>query len=113
MLQRLDLRSARFDRLSECVEFKGRGITLAVTLDTLEASANRELTPEEAVLEAVDIERRLARLGEILPADDGRVLVTRERLLNDGRFAVGEADAKDTGQDRNRRKGENPSCRST
>lgn len=91
MLQRLDLKTVRYDRLSECVEFQGRGITLGVTLDALAANANRDLTPEEAVREAVDIERRLARLAEILPADDGRVVVTKDRLLNDGKFAIEEA----------------------
>ena len=86
MVQRLDIKSARYDRLSECVLMDGRGITLAVTRDGLEALYDAELEPEEAVVRAVEETRRLTRLAEIVPADDGRVLVTRKHLLSDGRY---------------------------
>lgn len=66
----------------------GRNIVLAVTRDALEALYGRELEPDEAVLKAVDEAKRLTRLAEILPADDGRVLVTKDRLLNDGKFGA-------------------------
>ncbi len=89
MLQRLDIKTVRYDRMSEAVLMDGRKIVLAVTKDALEALYNRELDPEEAILRAVDEAKRLTRLAEILPADDGRVLVTRDRLLNDGKFNAG------------------------
>ena len=86
MIQRLNIKSARYDRLSECVLMEGRGITLAMTKDALEALYDSEFEPEEAVIKAVEETRRLTRLAEIVPADDGRVLVTKKHLLSDGRY---------------------------
>ncbi len=68
----------------------GRKIVVAVTKDALEALYNRALAPDEAILRAVDEAKRLTRLAEIIPADDGRVLITKERLLNDGQFGLAE-----------------------
>lgn len=96
MLQRLNLKTVRFDRMSDAVLMDGRKIVLAVTRDALEALYQRELDPEEAILMAVEAEKRLTRLAEILPADDGRILVTKDRLLNNGKFAVAEAELNDT-----------------
>ena len=90
MLQRLDIKSARYDRLSDEILMDGRKIILSVTRDALQALYNRELDPEEAILRAVDEVKRLTRLAEIIPADDGRVLITRERLMNNGQFGLVE-----------------------
>ena len=95
MTQRLDLRTARYDRLSEAVLMDGRGITLAVTRDALEALYDTAFTGDEAVIKAIEEARRLTRLAETVPADDGRVTITRDMLLNDGRYAVGERDGSD------------------
>jgi len=86
LIQRLDIKTVRYDKLSDTVLLDGRKIVLAVTRDALEALYGRELDPDEAILRAVDEAKRLTRLAEILPADDGRVLVTRDRLLNNGKF---------------------------
>jgi hypothetical protein len=86
MLQRLDIKTVRYDRLSDEVLMDGRKIVLAVTKDALEALYNREMDPDEAILRAVDEAKRLTRLAEIVPADDGRVLITKDRLMNDGQF---------------------------
>lgn len=71
----------------------GRKIIVAVTKDALEALYNRALAPEEAILRAVDEAKRLTRLAEIIPADDGRVLITKDRLLNDGQHNLVEKEA--------------------
>lgn len=83
-MQRLDLKTVRYDKYSQCVLFDGRKLTLAVTHDAIEALYNRELSPEEATLKAVDEVMKLTRLAEIVPADDGLVTITKMRLLNDG-----------------------------
>jgi hypothetical protein len=88
MLQRLDLKTVRFDRLSDAVLMDGRNVVVVVPRDALEAFTNRALEPEEAIGKAVEEATRLARLAEIVPADDGRVLITRERLLNHGRYGA-------------------------
>jgi hypothetical protein len=90
MIQRLDIKTVRYDRLSDEVLMDGRKIVLAVTKDALEALYNREMDPDEAILRAVDETKRLTRLAEIIPADDGRVLITKDRLLNDGQFGQSE-----------------------
>ena len=86
MIQRLDIRTARYDRLSEAVLMDGRGIVLAVTLDALENLHDCRFEPEEAVIKAIEDVRRLTVLAGKVPADDGRVLITRAMLLNDGQF---------------------------
>lgn len=93
-MQRLDLKTVRYDKYTECVLFDGRKITLAVTHDAMEALYNRELTQEEATLKAVDEVVKLTRLAEIVPADDGLVTITKKRLLNDGNF---DADLQEDG----------------
>lgn len=89
-VQRLNIKTARYDRLSDEVLLDGRKIVLAVTKDALEALYNRTLAPDEAILIAVDEQKRLTRLAEIVPADDGRVLITKGRLLNDGQHKLVE-----------------------
>ena len=84
MVQRLDLRTVRYDKMSDAVLFDGRKIVLVVTLDALEALYNRPLLPQEALLKAVEEVKRLTRLADIVPADDGRVIITKNMLLNDG-----------------------------
>ncbi len=92
-VQRLDIKTVRYDKLSDEVLFDGRRIILAVTRDALEALYNREFTPEEAILRAVDEQKRLTRLAEIVPADDGRVLITKDRILNDGQHQMVDSNA--------------------
>ncbi len=84
MVQRLDLKTVRYDKMSDAVLFDGRKIVLAVTLDALEALYNRPLQPQEALLKAVDEIKRLTRLADIVPADDGRIIITKAMLLNGG-----------------------------
>lgn len=81
---RLDPRSARYDRLSGSVLIDGRGFVLEIAHNAVEALARRELAPQEAVDRAAEETKRLARLAGKLPADDGKIIITRSILLNDG-----------------------------
>ncbi|MBL1406897.1 MAG: hypothetical protein COC17_04595 [Hyphomicrobiales bacterium] len=85
-MQRLDLKTVRYERMTDAVLFDGRKIVLAVTRDALEALFNIELSPDEALLKAVDEVKRLTVLADVIPADDGRITVTKDMLLNDGVF---------------------------
>ncbi|MFK7902320.1 MAG: hypothetical protein AB8B49_05700 [Nitratireductor sp.] len=86
MTQRLDIKTVRFEPMTDSVLFDGRKIVLAVTKDALEALFNIELSPQEAVYKAIEEEKRLTKLADIIPADDGRVTVTKNMLLNEGQF---------------------------
>lgn len=85
-MQRLDLKTVRYERMTDAVLFDGRKIVLAVTRDALEALYHMELSPEDAMLRAVDEVKRLTMLADVIPADDGRITVTKNMILNDGVF---------------------------
>jgi len=91
-MQRLDLKSLRYDKLGRSVLIDGRKVVLEVSHEALEALSNRELTADEAVLKVAEEQKRLTRLAEWVPADDGKIHITTNMLMNDGVFANGEAD---------------------
>ncbi len=89
MTQRLDLKSIRYDALGRSVLIDGRKVTLEVSHEALEALCNRQLSTEEAVLKVAEETKRLTRLAEWVPADDGKIHITTGILMNDGVFEVG------------------------
>lgn len=91
--ERLDLRSARFDRFANSVLIDGRRVVVEVTKEALEALYKRDLEPDEALRLAVEETKRLTRLATRLPADDGKIVVTTGILMNDGLFGEDEGSA--------------------
>ena len=92
MVQRLDLRTVRYDRMSEAVLMDGKhNLVVAVTRDALEALYDRSFEPEEAVIKAVEEVRRLTVLADRIPADDGRIMITKDMLLSGGQYLTGQA----------------------
>lgn len=91
-MQRLDLKSLRYDRLGRSVLIDGRKVVVEVSHEALEALSNCKLTADEAVLKVAEEQKRLTRLAEWVPADDGKIHITTNMLMNDGVFASGEAD---------------------
>ena len=89
-MQRLDLKSLRYDKLGRSVLIDGRKVVLEISHEALEALTNRQLTAEEAVRKVADEQKRLTRLAEWLPADDGKINITTTMLMNDGRFESGD-----------------------
>ena len=89
-MQRLDLRSLRYDRLGKSVLIDGRKVTLEISHEALETLSNRELSEEEAIRKVADEQKRLTRLAEWIPADDGKIQITTNMLMNDGKFETGE-----------------------
>ena len=85
-LERLDLRTARFDRFSGSVLIDGRTSVVEISLEALEKLCNRHLLPEEAVIAAVSEAKRLTVLASRLPADDGKIHITAGIVENDGIF---------------------------
>ena len=91
-MQRLDLKSLRYDKLGRSVLINGRKVVVEVSHEALEALFNRELTADEAVLKVAEEQKRLTKLAEWVPADDGKIHIPTNMLMNDGVFATGEAD---------------------
>ncbi|HSO47222.1 MAG TPA: hypothetical protein VLQ68_04735 [Rhizobiaceae bacterium] len=90
--ERLDIKSARYDRLARSVLIDGRGVTVEIALEALEALAKRKLSPDQAVARAVGEAKRIMMLVKRLPPDDGKITVTTGILMNDGLFGEnGEA----------------------
>ena len=89
-MQRLDLKSVRYDRLGRSVLIDGRKIVMEISHEALESLAKRALEPEEAVLKVIEETKRLTRLAEWVPADDGKIQITTNLLMNDGMFESGD-----------------------
>ncbi len=85
-MQRLDLKSLRYDRLGKSVLIDGRKVVLEISHEALETLTNRSLSEEEAIRKVADEQKRLTRLAEWVPADDGKIHITTNMLMNDGRF---------------------------
>ncbi len=91
-MQRLDLKSLRYDKLGRSVLIDGRKVVVEISHEALEALFNRELTSDEAIIKVAEEQKRLTKLAEWIPADDGKIHITTNMLMNDGVFASGEAD---------------------
>jgi 16S rRNA G527 N7-methylase RsmG len=90
--ERLDLKSARYDSLARSVVIDGRGVTVEIALEALEALAKRKLSPDQAVARALGESKRIIALVKRLPPDDGKITITTGILMNDGLFGEnGEA----------------------
>ena len=89
MMQRLDLKSLRYDKLGKSVLINGRQVVVEVSHEALESLANKELTADQAVLKVAEETKRLTRLAEWIPADDGKIHITTNMLMNDGVFETG------------------------
>ena len=88
-MQRLDLKSLRYDPLGRSVLIDGRGVTVEVSHEALESLKNKPLDPEAALLLVAEETRRITRLAEWVPADDGKIHITTNMLMNDGLFESG------------------------
>ena len=84
-VQSLDLKTARYDRLSRSVLIDGRALTVEVSHEALEAMARKPLNAEQAVVRAVAEGKRITLLAMRIPADDGKVHITASLVANDGR----------------------------
>lgn len=89
-MQRLDLKSLRYDKLGRSVLIDGRKVVLEISHEALEALSNRDLDEQQALLKAAEEQKRLTRLAEWIPPDDGKIQITTNMLMNDGIFETGD-----------------------
>lgn len=91
MVQRLDLKTLRYDRLGRSVLIDGRKVTVEISHEALETFTNRKLTDDEAMYKVAEERIRFTKLAEFIPADDGKIHITTNMLMNNGLFESGEA----------------------
>ena len=89
-MQRLDLKSLRYDKLGRSVLIDGRKVVLEISHEALEALSNRDLDEQQVLLKAAEEQKRLTRLAEWIPPDDGKIQITTNMLMNDGIFETGD-----------------------
>lgn len=84
---KLDLRSVRYDRMNDGVQFDtsnktGRwpGLVIEISRDALEDHFRRELDAETAIVKAVEIQTFIQQAANRIPADDGRIRLTKATL---------------------------------
>jgi hypothetical protein len=77
---RLDIRSVRYDRFAGAVAFDTAREQVEVTREALEALCGRPLEEEEAVDFALTELRMLTVLAGRVPADDGKIRITRAMI---------------------------------
>ena len=92
-MQRLDLKSLRYDTLGKSVLIDGRGVTLEISHEALETLTSKPLDEDAAVRLVAEETKRLTRLAEWVPADDGKIHITTNMLMNDGLFESGVENA--------------------
>ena len=87
MLERLDFKTARYDKLAHTIVINGKKSVVEIAHEALEALFRCELSGQEAVIRAEDEAKRLNRLANIIPADDGKIHITRDLLMGEGQFS--------------------------
>lgn len=93
-LQRLDIKSARYDRLGRSVLFAARGCAVEISHEALETFGRRRLSAEEALAVAIAKAAALGQLASRLPIDDGKIVITAGIVANDGWFGQAREPAK-------------------
>lgn len=96
MLERLDFKTTRYDKLADSVLIDGKKAIVEISRDAFEALYRREFTGEEVIIKAVEEAKRLNHLANVIPADDGKIHITAALMLGDGQF--GNLDANKSGE---------------
>ncbi len=87
MLERLDFKTVRFDKLADTVLIDGKKAIVEISRQALEALYKREFSEEEVIIKAVEEAKRLNHLANIIPADDGKIHITTALMLSDGQYS--------------------------
>ncbi|MEM8797963.1 MAG: hypothetical protein AAGE61_20530 [Pseudomonadota bacterium] len=81
---RLDLKSVRYDRMNDGVQFdttaRSPALVVEVSRQALEDHFSVALDPDIAVLKAVEIQVFIQQAANRIPADDGKIRLTTATL---------------------------------
>ena len=86
MLERLNFKTVRFDRLADTILINGKKSVVEISKEAFEVLARKELSGEEAIIKAVEEAKRLNHLANIIPPDDGKIQITAALMLGNGQF---------------------------
>ena len=84
---RLDIKSVRYDRMNDGVQFDtakrvGRhpGLVIEVSKDALEDHFRLPMNQEQAIVKAIEIQMFIQQAANHIPADDGKIRLTKATL---------------------------------
>lgn len=84
---KLDLKSVRYDRMNDGVQFdtssragRSPGLIVEITREALEDHFKKSLDDQAAVLKAVEIQTFIQQAANRIPADDGKIRLTTATL---------------------------------
>lgn len=80
---KIDLRTARFDRMNGGVQFaaaRNPALTIEITKEAIENHFQRAFDNDEAVLKAVEMQREIQLAAMRVPEDDGKIILTTTTL---------------------------------
>ena len=84
---KLDIRTVRYDRMNDGVQFDsankvGRhpGLVIEISKDALEDHFRRPLDQDTAILKAVEIQTFIQQAANRIPVDDGKIRLTKATL---------------------------------
>jgi len=86
MLERLDFKSVRFDKLADTILINGKKVIVEISREAFEVLYRQEFTADEAILKAIEESKRLNHLANAIPADDGKIHITAALMLGNGQF---------------------------
>ncbi|MFD0917945.1 hypothetical protein ACFQ14_16185 [Pseudahrensia aquimaris] len=90
----LDVRAAHYDRFREAVIIPAGRVEIAIVHSALEDWVNRRLTPDEAVVAAIDEKALIARVANSISAHDDVITITAS-ILNSRSWVLKENDGED------------------
>lgn len=84
---RLDIKSVRYDRMNDGVQFdtmrrigRSPGLIIEVSRDALEDHFRAPMNQEIAIAKAVEIQTFIQQAANRIPADDGKIRLTKATL---------------------------------
>lgn len=84
---KLDIKSVRYDRLNDGVQFdtatrigRSPGLVIEISKDALEDHFCRKMDTDMAILKAIEIQTFIQQAANRIPVDDGKIRLTKATL---------------------------------
>lgn len=84
---KLDIKSVRYDRMNDGVQFdtaqrtgRSPGLVVEISKEALEDHFRKPLDSDAAMLKAIEIQTHIQQAANRIPADDGKIRLTKATL---------------------------------